>query len=188
MSDIEKLLRESGAVLEGHFLLTSGRHSDVYVEKFRLLENPEMVEKVGIMLVEPYKHQNVDMVAGAAVGGILLSYSAAKCLGTKGIFAERVNGSLKFKRGFELPENGNVLIVEDIITTGGSVLELIDLVKKSGSEPVGVSCIVYRSQDDVDFGVPINTLWRFPAVSWEPDECPLCERGESLTSRGRTGK
>jgi len=125
---------------------------------------------------------------GAAIGGILLSHATATELGTLGIFAERVDGNLQLRRGFELRKGDRVLIVEDIVSTGGSVKELIELVEQYEAKVVGVVCLVDRTKDGVDFGCPTEALLRFPAVSWRADECPLCEQGISITTRGRTGK
>ena len=121
-------MKSSGAVLEGHFQLTSGRHSDVYLEKFRLLEKPDVVMELGRRMASALPEKEVDVVLGAAVGGILLSHAAAAELDTQGIFAERVNGNLSLRRGFDLSKGDSVLIVEDIVSTGGSVKELIELV------------------------------------------------------------
>jgi len=188
LKELLNLMKSSGAILEGHFQLTSGRHSDVYLEKFRLLENPEIVEKLGVMMADQFNDEAVDVVLGAAIGGILLSTATAKVIGTKGIFAERVNGKLQLRRGFQINSNDRVLIVEDIITTGGSVIESVEVVKQYRAVPVGVVCLVDRSQTRADFGCPTKMLLRYPAISWEPDECPLCRKGISIESRGRSGK
>ena len=118
---IKDLMNSTGAILQGHFQLTSGRHSDVYLEKFRLLEQPENVDKIGRMMAEIYQEKSIDVVLGAAVGGILLSYATARVLGVRGIFAERVDGVLTLRRGFQLNRKDRVLIVEDTVTTGGSI-------------------------------------------------------------------
>lgn len=188
MTEIERLMEESGAVLKGHFLLTSGRHSDVYIEKFRLLERPEIVYELGRQMAEAVVDMNVDVVLGAALGGILLSSATAKVLGTKGIFAERVGGELTLRRGFQVDIGDRVLVVEDIVTTGGSVVELLEIVRAQGAEVAAVVCLVDRTATGVGFDCPTESLLRFPAVSWEPDDCPLCHEGEPITSRGRTGK
>lgn len=188
MDNLLDLMKSSGAVLDGHFLLTSGRHSDVYLEKFRLLEKPEVVMELGRRMSTAFPDLEVDVVLGAAIGGILLSHSAAAELGTSGIFAERVNGNLTLRRGFELSKSDSVLIVEDIVSTGGSVRELIELVEEYEAKVAGVVCIVDRTEDGVDFCCPTEALLRYPAVSWEAEECPLCEKGIPITTQGRTGK
>jgi len=188
VNNLLELMKSSGAVLEGHFQLTSGRHSDVYLEKFRLLEKPDVVMELGRRMASALPEKEVDVVLGAAIGGILLSHAAAAELDTQGIFAERVNGNLSLRRGFELSKGDSVLIVEDIVSTGGSVKELIELVEQYKAKVAGVVCIVDRTKDGVNFGCSTEALLRYPVVSWEPDECPLCEQGILITSRGRTGK
>ena len=186
--DIRSIMDATGAVLKGHFQLTSGRHSDTYLEKFRLLERPEIVEEVGKQMAKAVKGIDVDVVLGAAIGGILISSATANAFGKKGIFAERVNGELKLRRGFELAPGEQVLVVEDIVTTGGSVRELLKIVEACGADPVAVVCLTDRTADGIDFGCPTKALVRFPAVSWDPEACLLCAQNEPLTSRGRTGK
>jgi len=181
-------MQSTGAILEGHFQLTSGRHSDVYLEKFRLLERPEIVEEIGHLMAKVFNEEEIDVVLGVAVGGILLSHSTAKVLGVHGIFAERVNGKLALRRGFFLNAEDRVLIVEDIVTTGGSIKELLGLVEEYGAHIVGVVYLVERNREDVDFGYPSKPLMRYPAVSWDSDSCPLCQKGIPVKSRGRTGK
>ncbi|MDP6396769.1 MAG: orotate phosphoribosyltransferase [Candidatus Marinimicrobia bacterium] len=187
MDNLLELMKSSGAVLDGHFLLTSGRHSDVYLEKFRLLEKPKVVAELGKRMAAALPEE-VDVVLGAAIGGILLSHATATELSTLGIFAERVDGNLQLRRGFELRKGDRVLIVEDIVSTGGSVKELIELVEQYEAEVAGVVCLVDRTQNGVNFGCSTEALLRYPAVSWKPEECPLCKQDISITTRGRTGK
>ena len=186
--DIRSIMDATGAVLKGHFQLTSGRHSDTYLEKFRLLERPEIVEEVGKQIAKAVKGIDVDVVLGAAIGGILISSATGKAFGKKGIFAERVDGELTLRRGFKLAFGDRVLVVEDIVTTGGSVQELLNIVKSCGAQPAAVVCLTDRTVDGIDFECPTKALIRFPAVSWDAETCPLCEQNKPLTSRGRTGK
>ena len=186
--DIRSIMDATGAVLKGHFQLTSGRHSDTYLEKFRLLERPEIVEEVGKQMAKAVKGIDVDVVLGAAIGGILISSATGKAFGKKGIFAERVDGELTLRRGFKLSFGDRVLVVEDIVTTGGSVQELLNIVKSCGAQPVAVVCLTDRTVNGIDFECPTKALIRFPAVSWDAETCPLCEQNKPLTSRGRTGK
>ena len=186
--DISSIMDETGAVLKGHFQLTSGRHSDTYLEKFRLLEQPEIVEEVGKQMAKAVKGIDVDVVLGAAIGGILISSATGKAFGKKGIFAERVDGELTLRRGFKLAFGDRVLVVEDIVTTGGSVQELLNIVKSCGAQPAAVVCLTDRTLDGIDFECPTKALIRFPAVSWNAETCPLCEQNKPLTPRGRTGK
>ena len=185
---IKELLIESGAMLNGHFLLTSGRHSNVYIEKFRLLENPKYLNKVCLGIAKKYNPENIDIVLGAAIGGILIAGGVGRHLNKKHLFTERVNGIMELRRGFNITKNQNILIVEDIITTGSSVFELIDLVKSMKANVVSVSCIVDRSIGGVDFKINKNTLLKLPSEDWDYDSCPLCNDNFPLTSRGRSGK
>ena len=182
------LLRETGAMLEGHFLLTSGRHSNVYIEKFRILENPISLDQVCLQMADIVRGKDVGLILGAAIGGILISGGIGRHLGKKHIFAERINEKMELRRGFSISKGERIVIVEDIITTGGSVFELINLAKELSAEIVHVVNLVDRSPEGIDFGCPSTTLLNLPSESYAFDECPLCKRGMPLTSRGRTGK
>ena len=186
--ELLNLLKETGAIMDGHFLLTSGRHSNVYIEKFRVLENPAALNEVCREMAEIVKNQNIELVLGAAIGGILISGGVGRHLGVKHIFCERVNGRMKLRRGFSITKGQRIVIVEDIITTGGSVMELIELAGEQGAEIVQVVNLVDRSSGDVDFGVPSTALLTLPSESWEPENCALCKLGMAITQRGRTGK
>ena len=182
------LLQNTGAMLEGHFLLTSGRHSNVYIEKFRILENPETLDKVCRAMAEIVMDENVELVLGAAIGGILIAGGVGRHLSVRHIFSERVNGKMELRRGFAITKGQKVVIVEDIITTGGSVVELIQLAKEQSAEVVHVVNLVHRSAGEVDFGVPSTALLTIPSESWQPIDCPLCKQGVPVNERGRTGK
>ena len=182
------ILKDTGAMLDGHFLLTSGRHSNVYIEKFRVLEDPHALDGVCWEMAEIVKDQNIALVLGAAIGGILISGGVGRHLGVKHIFCERVNGRMKLRRGFYIAKGQRIVIVEDIITTGGSVAELIELVEEQGAKIIHVVNLVDRSSVDVDFGVPFTALLTLPSESWEPANCLLCKQGIAITQRGRTGK
>lgn len=185
---IMQLLEETGAVLHGHFLLTSGLHSPMYVEKFQVLQHPEYTEMLCKALAENFKEDNVQLVIGPVTGGILLAHEVGKALGTKAIFTERENGKMTLKRGFEIPEGTRVLIVEDIVTTGGSVMEVLDVVKDKGGIPVGVGLLVDRSGGKADFGVKTVSLLQLDVPTYNESDCPLCKEGLAFTKRGRTGK
>ena len=182
------LLQNTDAMLEGHFLLTSGRHSDVYIEKFRILEDPNALDEVCRAMAEIVMDENVELVLGAAIGGILIAGGVGRHLSVRHIFSERVKGKMELRRGFSITKGQRVVIVEDIITTGGSVVELIQLAKEQGAEIVQVVNLVHRSAGEVDFGVPSTALLTIPSESWEPKDCPLCKQGVPITERGRTGK
>ena len=185
---ILELLKDSGAFLEGHFLLTSGKHSNIYIEKFRLMESPRHLDTVCQMMSSKFDKDEVDIVLGAAIGGILLSSGVAKYLDKKSIFTERIKEKMELRRGFEIKENSRVLIVEDIVSTGGSIFELIDIVKKNNANIIGVTSIVHRSVEDIDFGCNYKPLLRYPVQSWEEGDVPDWLNEISLTVHGRSGK
>ena len=187
--EVEDLLIETSAIMEGHFLLTSGLHSPRYVEKFNVLQKPVYTEKLSRAMAEKIKDANIETVVGPVTGGILLAHETGKALGTRAIFTERENGKMTFRRGFTLHEGERVLIVEDIVTTGGSIREVIDVVKEHGGIPVAVSMLVDRSGGKATFGdVPSTALLHMDVQTYKPEECPLCKAGIPMTKRGRTGK
>ena len=186
--ELLKLLQETGAMLDGHFLLTSGRHSNVYIEKFRILENPRALDDVCRAMSETVQNQNVELVLGAAIGGILIAGGVGRYLDVKHIFSERVDGKMELRRGFSITKGQRIIIVEDIITTGGSVFELIQLAKDYEAEIFHVVNLVDRSSGEVNFEVPTTALLTIPSEIWEPEDCPLCQQKVAITQRGRTGK
>ena len=186
--EILQILKDSGALLEGHFILTSGLHSPEYIEKFRVLEQPHYTEILCKAIAEIYKDKGITVVVGPMTGGIILAYETARQLGVKSIFTERVDGKMKFRRGFTLSPADKALIVEDIITTGGSVQEVIDEVKKFGSTIVGLSCLVDRSRDKAKFDVPFNPLLVMDVAAYKPEDCPLCKSGSTAVKPGSTNK
>lgn len=186
--DIEGLLRKSGAFLEGHFLLSSGMHSPHYYEKFRLLENPQYNVLVAEEIAKKFSEKSVDVVASAAVGGILLAYEVARAFNVRCVFAERVGGDLILRRGFQVAPDENVLLVEDIVTTGGSVIELYDVIEETGANICGIGIIVDRSNGKFNPNAEWSALYTAEVENYDPDECPLCAKGVPMTTRGRTGK
>ena len=187
-NDILDLLKESGAFLDGHFLLTSGKHSNKYIEKFRLLESPNYLDKVCKRMSEQFEPDQVDIVLGAAIGGILLSSGVAKYFGKKGIFTERVNGKMELRRGFDIKKNSKVVVVEDIVSTGGSIFELIDVVKDCNAIVYGITSIVDRSVKPINFGFDYKPLVNHPVESWDENEIPNWLNEIPITKRGRSGK
>lgn len=182
MIDLVTALSERGAVRDGHFRLSSGRHSGRFVQKFRILESPPLVEAVARAIADAFREAGVTVVVSAAVGGIVLGYEVARQLGTNAIFVEKENGVATLRRGFELGPRDRVLIVEDVVTTGMSVREVIDVVRAAGAQPVGVGVIVARGA--VDFGVPTHALIDMPIESYDETECPQCKAGEPITDPG----
>lgn len=174
-----KIFEKTGGILKGHFILTSGRHSDTYMQCAKLFVDPKASELLCKSLAEKLDGEKIDLVISPAVGGILMGYEMARQLGVNNIFAERENGAMTLRRGFTLPENANVLVVEDVVTTGGSVKEVIELVKERGCNVTAVASIVDRSNGKVDFGVKFVNLISMDVVSYEPSECPMCKEGKT---------
>ncbi|OAT86777.1 orotate phosphoribosyltransferase [Desulfotomaculum copahuensis] len=175
--EVLQIFEKTGAMLKGHFLLTSGRHSDRYFQCARVLQYPRYCEELCRELAAPFQGREIGVVAGPAMGGILVAYEAARALQARNIFAERENGVMTLRRGFQLAPGERVLVVEDVVTTGGSVREVIDVVRRAGGLVAGTAALVDRSNGTVDFGVPFHALVTVPAVSYAPEECPLCRRG-----------
>ncbi len=176
-----ELLKQTGVIMEGHFLLTSGRHSGRFLQCSQLLQYPQHAEKVCRMMAEPFKDKQINTVIGPAMGGVILSYETARALGARALFAERTaEGTMAFRRGFQVAAGEKVLVVEDAITTGGSVQKVLDLLKQTGVEVAGVSIMIDRTSGKVDFGVPMQALLSMEIESYEPAECPLCREGVPL--------
>lgn len=183
-SDAERIFREAGAVLEGHFLLASGLHSPFYWEKFRVLEQPRYTERLCRMIAAHFQDQNIQLVAGPTTGGVIISYEVARQLGLRSIFAEREGAARVFRRGFEIAPGERVLAVDDILTTGGSVRELITEVRRQGGLPVGIGVLVDRSEGAVDFGLPLFSCHKASVPTYRPEECPLCRKGIPVLKPG----
>ena len=175
-------LERRGAILNGHFRLSSGRHSNQFVQKFRILEDPTLVSQVAEALVEQLRAEEIDVVVSAAVGGIILGYECARQLDTLGIFVEKEDGRPKLRRGFSLEQGDRALVVEDVVTTGLSVREVMEVVRRHGAEVSAVGVIVRRAE--IDFGVPTVVLLDLPIESYAPEECPQCRAGEAITEPG----
>ncbi len=187
--EVKELLIKTNAIMDGHFLLTSGLHSPHYVEKFNVLQHPEYTEKLCKAMAEHFKDARIETVVGPVTGGILLAHETGKALGTRAIFTERVDGKMTFRRGFTLHEGERCLIVEDIVTTGGSIQEVIDVVRSHGGIPVAVSMLVDRSAGKAQFeGVEKYALLTMDVETYKPEDCPLCKQGIPMTKRGSTGK
>jgi orotate phosphoribosyltransferase len=181
-ADAESLLREAGAVLEGHFQLASGLHSGLYIEKFRLLERPPQTDALCRMIADWARGLSPALVAGPTTGGIIVSYEVARHLGLRSIFAERDEGGGRgLQRGFRVAPGERVLVVDDVLTTGGSIRDVLDAVRALGGEPVGVGVLIDRSGGQVDFGVPLFGCLALNLPAYAPGDCPLCEQGLPLT-------
>lgn len=170
--DLGKLLEDSGAILRGHFLLTSGRHSDVYFEKFRVLERPEVLSALCKEIAEHFKSSQIDLVAGPTTGGIIIAFEVARQMRLPALYIESEDGQKKLRRGASIPAGAKVLIVDDVLTTGRSVFEVIEVVKAAGGVPSGAGLLIDRAQDAIDFGCPKFAAYKVDAVSFAPDEVP----------------
>jgi orotate phosphoribosyltransferase len=176
----EQVLREAGALLEGHFQLTSGKHSPRYVEKFRLLERPQQTEALCRIIADWARPRNIELVAGPTTGGVIISYEVARMLGTLSIFAESEGEGRVFKRGFKIVPGQRVLIVDDVLSTGGSVRDVIEAVRRAGGEPAAVAVLVDRTSGKADFGLPFFACLSLDVPAYEPDDCAQCRDGVPL--------
>ncbi len=181
---VMEILKEAGVLLEGHFLLTSGRHSNRYLQCAKIFQDTRYSEELCADLAGQFKDKGVELVIGPAIGAIQMSYEVSRHLGVRNIFAERENGAMTLRRSFEIKPGQKVLVVEDVVTTGGSVREVIDLVREHGGEVVGVGVVVDRTGGKIDFGVPISSVISLDVTSYEADECPLCKEGLPLVKPG----
>ena len=172
-----EILKEAGVLLEGHFLLTSGRHSGRYLQCARIFRNTRYSEELCAALAAHFKDDRVDIVIGPALGAVQMAYEVSRALGCENFFAEREDGSMTLRRGFAIEPGQRILVVEDVVTTGGSVREVLEIVRQAGGEIVGVGSIVDRTGGRIDFGVPFHSVISMEVESYEPSECPLCKAG-----------
>ena len=170
--DLDALLQESGAVLRGHFVLTSGRHSDVYVEKFRVLEQPHVLSALCAEIAEQLAGSNIDLVAGPTTGGIIIAFEVARQMRCPAIYVESEDGAKKLRRGARVPSGARVLIVDDVLTTGTSIREVIEVIRAAGGEVAAVAVLIDRTENPLDFGVPFFAAHRVVATSFDPDNLP----------------
>jgi orotate phosphoribosyltransferase len=184
--DLHNALAQRGALLEGHFRLSSGRHSDRFVQKFRILEDPALLEPVARAIADRFRSLQPTVVVGSAVGGILLAYEVARQLGTKAIFVEKEQGVAALRRGFTLRPDDRALLVEDVLTTGLSVREAIAVVRDRGAQIVGLGIIVLRQARDglANSGFPVQALLELPLQSYDEAECPQCRAREPIADPG----
>lgn len=181
MTDVDALLRSTGAMLEGHFQLTSGRHSGTYIEKFRIMENPGATTAMCGMIADHYRDAGAELVVGPALGGVILAFETARQLGVGSIYAEKDGqGGLFFDRGFKITPGQKVIVIDDVLTTGGSVRKTLDVVREAGGDVIGVAFLIDRTNGGVDFGVPFYACHAMSVESFPPDDCPLCRQGLPL--------
>ena len=171
-------------MLKGHFVLTSGVHSPLYWEKFRILQFPEYTAQLCRMIADHFHKEGIQVVAGPTTGGIILAYEVARQLGVRGIFAEKVGDERAFRRGFSIDPGERVLIVDDITTTGGSIRQVMAAVSKLDGEVVGVGILVDRSRQELEFDVPFFSCHRARTPDYPPEECPLCAARIPLVKPG----
>jgi len=176
--EVLKVFYDSGALMEGHFLLTSGLHSDQYMQCARVLQYPQYTEKLAREMANKFRDDNIELVIGPAMGGIIVAYEVARQLGVPALFTERLDGEMVLRRGFMMDAGQRVLVVEDVVTTGGSVREVMNVVNKFGAQVIGVGVLVDRSNGTVDFGVKQEAVLTMDISSWPADDCPLCARGK----------
>ena len=183
-TEILSIFKKTDALLTGHFLLTSGRHSDRYFQCAKVLQYPEYAEKLCKIISDKFRNVEIDTVIAPAIGGLVVGQEVSRQLNKRFIFAEKEDKKLSLRRGFTLDENENVLVCEDVVTTGGSVFEVIDIVKNNKANVVGVGFIVDRSNGKVIFGYPQFSTLKLEVVSYQPDECPLCREDIELVKPG----
>ncbi|AIS52607.1 orotate phosphoribosyltransferase PyrE [Thermoanaerobacter kivui] len=182
--EVLEIFSKLGVINKGHFLLTSGKHSDTYLQCAKIFQYPKYSEIFSNELALKFKDYKIDVVIGPAIGGIILAYEVARQVGAKALFAEREEGVMKLRRGFEIKEGENVLVVEDVVTTGGSVKEVIKLVNSLKGNVVGVGSIVDRSDGKVNFEVLFKSVVSLYVEAFEKEECPLCKEGIPLVKPG----
>lgn len=170
--DLLKILEESGAILRGHFVLSSGRHSDTYFEKFRLLERPDVLSEVCARIAAEFRDRGVDAVAGPTTGGIIIAFEVARQLRVPALYIEREGEQRRLRRGAAVTRGHRLLVVDDVLTTGISVREVCELLRQHGAEIAGVATLVNRSEQPIDFGAPLFSAIEVTATSYAPNELP----------------
>lgn len=171
------ILKKAGVLLEGHFLLTSGRHSNRYLQCAKVFRNTVYSEPLCESLAEAFADDGVTLVIGPALGAVQMAYEVSRHLRCENFFAERENGVMTLRRGFAVPKGARVLVVEDVVTTGGSVREVMEIVRKAGGIVAGIGAIVDRTGGEIEFGVPLSATVSMDVESWPAEDCPLCKQG-----------
>jgi orotate phosphoribosyltransferase len=185
--EILEIYRKTGALLSGHFLLSSGLHSDRYLQSALVLQQPDIATKLCAALAEHFKDKAIEVVIAPALGGVFVSHETARALGVRALFAERVNGELTLRRGFAINPGERVLVVEDVITTGKSTRETIDVVKKAGGLVIAAASLVDRSGGKAELGVPYRSLVILDVPAYAAENCPLCRTGSAPVKPGSRG-
>ena len=185
--EVLDIYRKTGALLTGHFLLSSGLHSDRYLQSALVLQQPDIATKLCAALAGHFKDQKVEAVIAPALGGVFVSHETARALGVRALFAERVNGELTLRRGFTIKPGERVLVVEDVITTGKSTRETIEVVKKAGGSVIAAASLVDRSGGKAELGVPYRSLVTLDVPSYAAEDCPMCKAGSEPVKPGSRG-
>jgi orotate phosphoribosyltransferase len=175
---IIEVLKEAGVLLEGHFLLTSGKHSNKYLQCAKIFRNTKYSEELCKDLAEKFKNDNIDVVIGPALGAVQMAYEVSRHLDVENYFTERDDGVMVLRRGFEITKGMRCLIVEDVVTTGGSVMEVIEIVKENDGVVAGIGSIVDRTGGEMDFGFPYKSVISMKVEAFEASNCPICKEGK----------
>ena len=177
--EVMKKFEQAGAIQKGHFKLTSGVHSDTYIQCAQVMQHPEFMHNLCSELGKKFRGDDIDVIVGPAIGGIIMAHVMARVLGpwVRAIFTERENGKMTLRRSFEIIQGEKVLVVEDVTTTGSSVREVMDIVRSRGGKVVGVGVLIDRSGGKVDFGIKTEKLLTVDIKTYLPEECPLCKKG-----------
>lgn len=187
MPDLAAILQQYGVLREGHFLLTSGRHSDRYFEKFRILEHPAVCSIFATELARHFSGQQITVVCGPTVGGVIVAYEVARQLNARCIVAERSETGRRIGRGFRLSSADRILLVDDVMTTGGSLKETLAALAEHPASVVGIGVFIDRSVG-IALPLPFHAAYRHQVTSYEPTTCPLCQKGTPLEEPGRSGR
>ena len=182
--DVLDIFDKKKALLTGHFKLSSGLHSGKYLQCALVLQYPDVAEKLAKEIAGRFKDENIDFVVGPALGGVTLAYEVARALGRRGIFTERQDGKMTLRRGFSISKGEKALVVEDVVTTGGSTKEVIDLIESLGAKTAGVACVIDRSSGKAGFQVKFEALAKVNVETFKDTDCPLCKSGEAITKPG----
>jgi len=185
--EVLDIYKKTGALLTGHFLLSSGLHSEQYLQSALVLQQPDIATRLCAVLAAPFKNDKIDLVIAPALGGVFVSHETARALGVRALFAERVNGELTLRRGFTIKPAERVLVVEDVITTGKSTKETIEVVKKAGGVVVAAASLIDRSGGTAELGVPYRSLVTLKVPTYAAESCPLCKAGSTPIKPGSRG-
>lgn len=182
--EVLAIFEKTGALLRGHFKLSSGLHSGEYLQCAKVLQYPKYAEMLCQQLADYFKKEKPTCVIAPALGGVIVSYATARALNVRALFTEREENRMVLRRGFEIKPEDRVLVVEDVITTGLSTKEVIDAVGAYGSKIVGVGSLINRSEQDIDFGINAHSLLKLQFPLYQPEECPLCKDGAAVIKPG----